>query len=76
MYRTHKTTINIPNEVWIELSNEAKMLGVPISAIILFKLNQLKDQKKDKDLLYNLINDGNLKELIDIYKNQNIKLSE
>ena len=26
--------------------------------------------------IYNLINDGNLKELIDIYKNQNIKLSE
>ena len=76
MSSTHKTTINIPNEVWIELSKEAKALGVPISAIILFKLNQLKDQKKDKDLLYNLINDGNLKELIDIYKNQNIKLSE
>ena len=76
MSSTHKTTINIPNDVWIELSKEAKRLGVPISAIILFKLNQLKDQKKDKDLLYNLINDGNLKELIDIYKNQNIKLSE
>lgn len=76
MSSTHKTTINIPNEVWVELSKEAKRLGVPISAIILFKLNQLKDQKKDKDLLYNLINDGNLKELIDIYKNQNIKLSE
>lgn len=75
MSSTHKTTINIPNEVWIELSKEAKVLGVPISAIILFKLNQLKDQKKDKDLLCNLINDGNLKELIDIYKNQNIKLS-
>lgn len=76
MSSTHKTTINIPNDVWIELSKEAKRLGVPISAIILFKLNQLKDQKKDKDLLYSLINDGNLKELIDIYKNQNIKLSE
>lgn len=76
MSSIHKTTINIPNEVWIELSNEAKVLGVSISAIILFKLNQLKEQKKDKDLLYNLINDGNLKELIDIYKNQNIKLSE
>lgn len=76
MSSTHKTTINIPNDVWIELSKEAKSLGVPISAIILFKLNQLKDQKKDKDLLYSLINDGNLKELIDIYKNQNIKLSE
>lgn len=76
MSSTHKTTINIPNDVWIELSKEAKALGVPISAIILFKLNQLKDQKKDKDLLYSLINDGNLKELIDIYKNQNIKLSE
>ena len=76
MSSTHKTTINIPNEVWIELSKEAKLLGVPISSIILFKLNQLKEQKKDKDLLYNLINDGNLKELIDIYKNQNIKLSE
>ena len=75
MSSTHKTTINIPNEVWIELSKEAKRLGVPISAIILFNLNQLKDQKKDKDLLYSLINDGNLKELIDIYKNQNIKLS-
>ena len=72
MSSSHKTTINIPNEVWIELSNEAKMLGVPISAIILFKLNQLKDQKKDKDLLYNLFNDGNLKELIDIYKNQKL----
>ena len=76
MSSIHKTTINIPNEVWIELSNEAKVLGVPISDIILFKLNQLKDQKKDKDLLYNLLNDGNLKELINIYKNENIKLSE
>lgn len=69
---THKTTINIPNDVWIELSKEAKVLGVPISAIILFKLNQLKDQKKDKDLLYSLISDGNLKELIDIYNKSNI----
>ena len=27
MSSTHKTTINIPNDVWVELSKEAKVLG-------------------------------------------------
>ena len=73
MSSTHKTTINIPNDVWIELSKEAKVLGVPISAIILFKLNQLKKQQEDKDLLYNLLNNKDLKALIKLANKENDK---
>ena len=72
MSSSHKTTINIPNDVWIELSKEAKVLGVPISAIILFKLNQLKKQQEDKDLLYNLLSNKDLKALIKLANQVNI----
>ena len=65
-----KISMNIPNETYIELNREATVLGVPFSSLILIKLNQLKKQQEDKDLLYNLINNKELKSLLDIYNKE------
>lgn len=65
-----KISMNIPNETYIELNREANVLGVPLSSLILIKLNQLKKQQEDKDLLSNLLSNGDLKKLIDIYNTE------
>lgn len=66
-----KISMNIPNETYIELNREANVLGVPLSSLILIKLNELKKQQESKDLLSNLLSNGELKKLIDIYNTEN-----
>lgn len=62
-----KISMNIPNETYIELNREANVLGIPFSSLILIKLNQLKKQQEDKDLLTSLLNNEELKTLIKMY---------
>lgn len=66
-----KISMNIPNETYIELNREANVLGIPFSSLILIKLNELKRQQESKDLLSNLLSNGELKKLIDIYNENN-----
>lgn len=66
-----KISMNIPNETYIELNREANVLGIPFSSLILIKLNELKKQQENKDLLTSLINSNELKKLIDMYNNKN-----
>lgn len=66
-----KISMNIPNETYIELNREATVLGVPFSSLILIKLNQLKEQQKDKDLAYEFIHNKELKTLIEMIKENN-----
>lgn len=66
-----KISMNIPNETYIELNREATVLGIPFSSLILIKLNQLKKEQESKDLLTNLLNNKELKSLIDIYNKEN-----
>lgn len=63
--------MNIPNETYIELNREANVLGIPFSSLILIKLNQLKKQKEDRDLLTTLLNSNEIKSLIEIYNKEN-----
>ncbi len=66
-----KISMNIPNETYIELNREANVLGIPFSSLILIKLNQLKKQKEDRDLLTTLLNSNEIKSLIEIYNKEN-----
>lgn len=66
-----KISMNIPNETYIELNREANALGIPFSSLILIKLNQLKTQKEDRDLLATLLNSNEIKNLIEIYNKEN-----
>lgn len=65
-----KISMNIPNETYIELNREANVLGIPFSSLILIKLNQLKKQQEDKDLLTNLLSSNELKTLIKMYNKE------
>lgn len=69
--KTKKVSMNFPTETYIELNREANVLGIPFSSLVLIKLNQLKKQQEDKDLLSNLINNQELKSLLEIYNKQN-----
>ena len=63
--------MNIPTEMYIELNRESKVLGVPLSSLILIKLNELKKQQESKDLLVEMLSNNQLKEIIDIYNKEN-----
>lgn len=71
--KTKKISMNLPTETYIELNREANVLGIPFSSLILIKLNQLKKQQEDKDLLYNLLNNKDLKTLIKLANKENDK---
>ena len=71
--KTKKISMNLPTETYIELNREATVLGIPFSSLILIKLNQLKQQQKDKDLLSNLLNSKDLKTLIELAKDKKVK---
>lgn len=71
--KTKKISMNLPTELYIELNREANVLGIPFSSLILIKLNQLKKQQEDKDLLYNLLNNKDLKTLIKLANKENDK---
>lgn len=66
-----KISMNIPNETYIELNREANVLGIPFSSLILIKLNELKKQQENKDLLNNLLTNNEFKKLINIYNKEN-----
>lgn len=71
--KTKKISMNLPTETYIELNREANVLGIPFSSLILIKLNQLKKQQEDKDLLYNLLTNKDLKTLIKLANKENDK---
>lgn len=66
-----KTSMNIPIDFYNELNREANSLGIPFSSLILIKLNELKKQQEDKDLLTQLLNSNELKNLIEDYNKEN-----
>lgn len=66
-----KTSMNIPIDIYNELNREANALGIPFSSLILIKLNELKKQQEDKDLLTQLLNSNELKNLIEDYNKEN-----
>lgn len=66
-----KTSMNIPIDFYNELNREANALGIPFSSLILIKLNELKKQQEDKDLLTQLLNSNELKNLIEDYNKEN-----
>lgn len=69
--KSKKISMNIPTEIYIELNRESKVLGVPLSSLILIKLNELKKQQESKDLLVEMLSNNQLKEIIDIYNKEN-----
>lgn len=50
-----KTSINIPIETYEELSRESRVLGINLSALILVKLNQLKQQQDATKILSDIV---------------------
>lgn len=47
----HKTTINVPLDLYQEMKSEAKALGINFNALLLIKLNKLKEQDNALDSL-------------------------
>lgn len=60
----HKTSINIPNELYDEMKRESKVLGINFNALLLIKLNYYKQQQDNLKLLEKAI------ETINEYKNK------
>lgn len=50
-----KTSINIPIETYEELARESRVLGINLSALILVKLNQLKQQQDATKILSDIV---------------------
>ena len=48
---THKTTINVPIDLYNELKREARVLGINFNALLLIKLQEIQKQKATLDLL-------------------------
>lgn len=51
----HKTTINIPLSMYEEMKREASVLGINFNALILIKLDKLKEQKTALDTLSEIL---------------------
>ena len=51
----HKTTVNLPFALYEEMKSEAKVLGINFNALLLIKLNKLKEQKTALDTLSEIL---------------------
>ena len=73
----HKTTINLPIELYEDMKRECKVLGINFNALLLIKLNKLKEQDSALDSLStiaNALNESMKKQEIDrIFQNATIK---
>jgi len=47
----HKTTINLPKSMYEDMKRESKVLGINFNALVLIKLNKLKEQDHALDSL-------------------------
>ena len=47
----HKTKINVPLDLFLEMKRDAKVLGINFNALLLIKLNKLKEQDNALDSL-------------------------
>lgn len=69
----HKTTINIPLDTYEEMKREAKVLGVNFNAILLMKLNKLKEQKTALDTLSEILSIMKKEEYEKLFEGHTIK---
>ena len=73
----HKTTIKLPIELYEDMKRECKVLGINFNALLLIKLNKLKEQDSALDSLStiaNALNESMKKQEIDrIFQNATIK---
>lgn len=51
----HKTTINLPLSLYEEMKREASVLGINFNALLLIKLDKLKEQKNALDTLSEIL---------------------
>lgn len=49
--QTHKTTINVPLDLYNDLKREARVLGINFNALLLIKLQEMQKQKDTLKLL-------------------------
>lgn len=54
---THKTSINIPIDLFIKLKKESKFLGINLNALILIKIQEVERQNYSFELLNRLLNE-------------------
>lgn len=54
---THKTSINIPIDLFIKLKEESKILGINLNALILIKIQELERQNNSLKLLNRALNE-------------------
>ena len=54
---THKTTINIPIDLFSKLKEESKVLGINLNSLILIKIQELEKQNYSFELLTRALNE-------------------
>lgn len=54
---THKTSINIPIDLFTKLKEESKVLGINLNALILIKIQELERQNNSLKLLNRALNE-------------------
>ena len=54
---THKTSINIPIDLFNELKKESKLLGINFNALILIKIQEYQKQNQALKLLDRALNE-------------------
>ena len=54
---THKTSINIPIDLFNELKRESKILGINLNALILIKIQEYQNQNNALKLLDRALNE-------------------
>ena len=55
--QTHKTSINIPIDLFSKLKEESKVLGINLNALILIKIQELEKQNYSLELLNRALNE-------------------
>lgn len=55
--QTHKTSINIPIDLFSKLKEESKALGINLNALILIKIQELEKQNYSLEILNRVLNE-------------------
>ena len=55
--QTHKTSINIPIDLFSKLKEESKVLGINLNSLILIKIQELEKQNYSLELLNRALNE-------------------
>lgn len=72
----HKTTVNLPLSLYEELKSEAKVLGINFNALLLIKLDKLKEQKNALDTLSEILQLMKKEEYDKLFKGHTNKKNE